>query len=280
MMVAIPYYAPPPVKLRKGMPRFQFTYNDIAPPLEFIDAPKATPQLTWRLTFEKQQMADFVSMTNGLDPAMRLGIPIEINLPSLRRTKSLLQVFKSREANDPYNPQRRVVLNVHLPTELETVYTNKQTPSVKPEISTTFDGFAPRKSEILVRPALDELIRTYFLRNTLVSATQSTSALGLRPITEQIQLCTIFFQPYVNIRAKLEFITNNRGVWIEVSRWSCPSRLAQELHVNSGSSNESCLAWAVLAVLPTPVYAAISCDPQVSQLNNEPSISMQNGGWE
>jgi hypothetical protein len=254
---------------RKEMPCFQFTQTDVVPPVNSIAIDATTPisEVTWRLTFKNQQMSDFVTMTNGLDPVMRRGIPVDINLPSEIRAKSLLDVFKPREQNDPYNPRRKVVLTVHLPSKHEAIYGQDSDILHRFNQMTAFERCSGRTRDIIIRPALDDLVRSFFLRDTLVSATQSTSALGLKAITERVVLCSIFYVPHVNIQAKLSFITTHRGLWVKVGRCCTPFYSAQPVN----SDDECTFAWVVLAVLPMSLFNTIFCDEDVSKMYKEPS---------
>jgi len=262
-MLFVPYFPPPPPppppppgrKTPKSMPKFQFNYDNIPPTVESTDSSENSRKIAWHLTFEKQEMADFVRMTNGMDTAMQLGIPIEINLPNLKKGKSLLHAFRSREANDPYNPQRKVILTVHLPSEPELIYVNESIAPPDLHSMAVFDRCQGRKADIFVRPKLDALIQCYFFRSTLLSATQSASALGSPSVRERILLSTVFYQPYVDIRKKLAELSQNRGIWIKVSRLY-PFHPAPSSFDAAGAS-ESTAAWIVLAVVSVNMQEAI-----------------------
>ena len=271
IMLPSAYLPPPPSRMSsrrttKKFAKYQLRYDQGFPTVESIDIVKAKPEVSWNLTFEKQEMEDFVRMTNGLDNAMQLGIPIEISFPTtLKRVKSLFSTFKSREPYDPYDPSMKVLLKIDIPKDHGISYSSQNFS----DDLTAFGRCTGRTKQAFVRTALDSLARCYLLRDTLVSLTQSVSALGLPPITERIVLSTIFYQPYVNIRKKLAHITNNRGVWIKVGRLQ-HSPLSQTFHFDDTSCESTC-GWVVLAVIPTSLHSALSADSNVSRIVKEPS---------
>src|ERR1700736_1162709 len=68
--------------------------------------------IVWNLRFHRQNMTEFVSMTNGLDPGMQLGIPIKISLPERPRSRGLFDLFKSHTTDHHELQNRRSVLSL------------------------------------------------------------------------------------------------------------------------------------------------------------------------
>jgi hypothetical protein len=113
------YAAPLDRQKARQMPKFKFSESDMTP-VDHVEAMK--PRIAWNLTFEKQTTANFVSMTNGMDPAMRVGISIEISTPTQSRMAEVLHVFKPRDgSHEPDNPFKKVILTIHIPSEHDTV---------------------------------------------------------------------------------------------------------------------------------------------------------------
>jgi hypothetical protein len=253
------------------MPAFKFKDKDMLPTVEYIDLTES--KITWTLSFEKQEKTDFISMTNGLDPAMRLGIPIKIGLPSETRAQHLLHLFKSRETHDPYDPHNKVTLTIHVPSEPETVYIQSDAGMNEHGRMTTFGWTVGQIRDIAVRPSLETLVHDYFFRQTLQTATHTVPrTMGDVLRKERISLCSIFYTPQVNIQQKLDFITQRNGVWIKVGRWN------ESPHSpTSAKPKDAGEELVIVAVIPTSLDRALYLDRQVVRMYKEPSYFPQKG---
>lgn len=269
-MYPLPYYHREKT-MSNSMPSFKFKDKDMLPTVEYIDLTES--KITWTLSFEKQEMTDFISMTNGLDPAMRLGIPIKISLPSETRAQHLLHMFKSRETHDPYDPHKKVTLTIHVPLEPDTVYMQSDSRLHEHGRMTTFGWTVGQIRDIAVRPSLETLVHDYFFRQTLQTSTHTVSrSVGGASRHENISLCSIFYTPNVNIQEKLDFITRRNGVWIKVGRWS----ESQSPGLTPGHRRDG-EELVIVAVVPTSLDRALFLDRQVVRMYKEPSYFPRKG---
>jgi hypothetical protein len=247
-----------------------------------------TTTVTWSLQFHRQNMAEFVSMTNGLDPAMQLGFSIRISLPERRRSRSrsLFDIFKSHDTDDHdrrsgrsiftsqtkydhYDPHDKVTVDIELPVDLEAVYTPKidgprQISKERRFGTTLFDLSIGRLRDIYVRTSLWTLVQDYYFRPTLLSAMQVPVVGGSRK--ERLILCTIYYLPLLDITSKLDYINRHSGVWVKIGRWYKP------LPGKSISKKDvEARPWLVVAMLSASLYRALRKDPQVKRVVTEPS---------
>ncbi len=253
-MYAIPF---DPQKARQ-MSRLRFSDKDITP-VAHVAAMK--PRIKWNLTFEKQSAANFVSMTNGMDPAMRVGITMEITRLTHTRASQFLQVFKHRDGfHEPDNPLKKVTLTIHIPSEPDTVFnhSNLEDTAYSGKIL-AFDNTVGSLTNIVVRSSLEDVVHDYLFRHTLQSATQTV--VSYRNITgkERISLYSIFYSSHVDILEKMEFITKGYGVWIRVGRWSHSVAWTKSKVSKLIDPNE----FLIVAVLPITLERAVRLDRQV-----------------
>jgi hypothetical protein len=242
--------------------------------------------VVWSLQFHRQNMAEFVSMTNGLDPAMQLGFSIKISLPERPRSRSLFDIFKSHDRDDHrrsgqsiftsqtkydhYDPHDKVIVDIKVPADLEPVYAPKadgpRHVSKERTFGTTlFDLSIGRLRDIYVRTSLWTLVQDYYFRPTLLSAMHVPAVGGSRK--ERLILCTIYYLPLVDITCKLDYINRHSGVWVKIGRWYKP------LPGKSISEKDDVEArpWLVVAMLSASLYRALRKDPQVKRVHKEPS---------
>lgn len=255
------YAVPLDLQKARQMPKFKFSEDDMTP-VDHVEAMKT--RIAWHLTFEKQSTANFVSMTNGMDPAMRVGIFIEINTPAQSRAAQLLHVFKSRDgSHDPDNPLKKVTLTIHVPSEHDTVFNDSylQDTHYGGKV-VTFDNTVGSLTDIVIRSSLETVVHDYFFRETLQSAAQSVISYKNTTRKERISLYSIFYASHVNVQEKMEFITKAFGVWIRVGRWShtlCSSRSKASKLIDP---NE----FVIVAVLPATLERTLRMDRHVVRL--------------
>src|SRR5579859_2267916 len=111
---------------KASMPSFKFRPEDVAScDVEYVEP---TRGITWNLAFDKQDATEYIGMTNGLDPSMRLGFPIQISTPTKRRDLNPLHILKSRASQNFEDTQDRVTLSIDLPADhdYEMVYRSEE----------------------------------------------------------------------------------------------------------------------------------------------------------